>query len=103
MTNIKSLGVAAILFAALATPSYAHDYGVAGPYRTHHERAFGRYVPRNWYNSYAGRRPANYPVDLQMADGRRARRWTPDRDGGGDAAGRGDQPALGEHLPPSCL
>ena len=48
-------------------------------------------------------RPANYPVDRQMADGRRARRWTLDRDGGRDAAGRGHQPALGEHLPPSCL
>ena len=54
MTNIKSLSVAAILFAALATPSYARDFGVAGSYRTHHERTFGRHVPRNWYNSYAG-------------------------------------------------
>ena len=52
MTNIKSLNVAAILFAALATPSYAQHYGVS--YHTHHERTFGRYVPRNWYNSYAG-------------------------------------------------
>jgi hypothetical protein len=43
MTNIKSLSVAAILFAALATPSYAHR-----------ERTFGRHVPRSWYNSYAG-------------------------------------------------
>ena len=51
-TNIKSLSVAAILFAALATPSYAQHFGVS--YRTHHERTFGRYVPRNWYNSYAG-------------------------------------------------
>jgi hypothetical protein len=50
MTNIKSLSVAAILFAALATPSYAQDFGVAGPYRTHHERTFGHYVPRNSYN-----------------------------------------------------
>jgi thiaminase len=48
MTNIKSLGVAAILFAALATPSYAQAY------RNHHERTFGHYVHRNWYNSYAG-------------------------------------------------
>jgi hypothetical protein len=54
MTNVKSLTLAAILFAALATPSYAQNFGVAGPYRTHHERTFGRYVPRNWYNSYAG-------------------------------------------------
>jgi hypothetical protein len=54
MTNIKSLSVAPILFAALATTSYAQDFGVAGPNRTHHERTFGRYVPRNWYNSYAG-------------------------------------------------
>jgi hypothetical protein len=52
MTNIKSLSVAAILFAALATPSYAQDFGVAGPYRTHHERTFGHYVPRNLYNSW---------------------------------------------------
>jgi hypothetical protein len=52
MTNIKSLSVAAILFAALATPSYAQDFGVAGPYRTHHERTFGHYVPRNSYNSW---------------------------------------------------
>jgi hypothetical protein len=50
MTNIKSLSVAAILFAALATPSYAQDFGVAGPYRTHHERTFGHY--RNSYNSW---------------------------------------------------
>jgi hypothetical protein len=54
MTNIKSLSVAAILFATLATPSYAQNFEVAGPYRTHHERIFGRYVPHNWYNSYAG-------------------------------------------------
>jgi hypothetical protein len=59
MINIKSLSVAAILFAAIATPSYAQDFGVTGPYRTHHERTFGRYVPRNLYNSYAG------PQDLQ--------------------------------------
>jgi hypothetical protein len=54
MTNIKSVSVAAILFAGLAIPSYAQDLGVAAPYRTHHERTFSRYVPRNWYNSYAG-------------------------------------------------
>jgi hypothetical protein len=53
MTDIKSLSVAAILFAALATPSYAQHFGVAGPYLTHHGRTFGRHVPRNWYNSYA--------------------------------------------------
>ena len=51
MTNIKSLSVAAIVFATLATPSYAQNFGVAGPYRTHHVRTFGR---RNWYDSYAG-------------------------------------------------
>jgi hypothetical protein len=54
MTNIKSLSAAATLFATLATPSYAQDFGVTGPYRTHHERTFGRYVPHNWYNAYAG-------------------------------------------------
>jgi hypothetical protein len=50
MTNMKTLGVIAILsaaVAALATPTYAQHLGVA---RTHHQRAFGR----NWYNSYAG-------------------------------------------------
>jgi hypothetical protein len=51
MTNIKSLSVAAILVATLATPSYAQDIGVAGPHRPHHARTFGRH---NWYNSYAG-------------------------------------------------
>jgi hypothetical protein len=54
MTNIKSLSVAAVLFATLATPSYAQDFGVVGPYRAHHERTSARHVPRNWYNSYAG-------------------------------------------------
>ena len=62
MTNIKSLSVAAILFAALATPSYAQHFGVS--YRTHHERTFGRYVPRNWYNSYAG---PQYMQDFERA------------------------------------
>jgi hypothetical protein len=54
MAKIKSLSVAAILCAALVTPSYAQDFGVARPHRTHHERTFGRYVPRNVFNSYAG-------------------------------------------------
>jgi hypothetical protein len=54
MTNIKSLSAVAILFAALATPSYAQDFGVTAPYHTHHERTFSQYAPRNWYNSYAG-------------------------------------------------
>ena len=54
MINIKSLTVAAILFAALSTTSYAQDFGVAGPQRTHHARTSGRYVSRNWRNSYAG-------------------------------------------------
>ena len=54
MTHLKSLSVAALLFAALATPSYAQDFGVTAPYRAHHERAFGRYVQHDWYNSYAG-------------------------------------------------
>jgi hypothetical protein len=54
MTNLKSVSLAAVLFAALATPSYAQDFGVAAPYRTHNERTFSRYAPRNWYNSYAG-------------------------------------------------
>ena len=35
-------------------------------------------------------RPANHPADCQMADGRRTRRWTHDRDAGGDAAGRNE-------------
>lgn len=52
--KIKSLGVAAVLFAALATPSFAQSFGVAGPHRTHHGRTFGHYIPRNVYNSYAG-------------------------------------------------
>jgi hypothetical protein len=54
MANTKLVSVAAILFAALATPSYAQDFEVAAPYGTHHERTFNRYIPRNWYNSYAG-------------------------------------------------
>ena len=54
MTNIKSLSVAAILFATLVTPSYAQDFGLARPHRTYHKRTFGRYFPRNLYNSYAG-------------------------------------------------
>jgi len=62
MINIKSLGVAAILLAALATPSYAQVFGAAGSYRTHHERTFGRYAHRNWYNSYAG---PQYLQDLE--------------------------------------
>ena len=51
--KIKSLSLAAIVFAVLATPSYAQTFEVAGPHRTHHERTFGRYAPRNVYNSYA--------------------------------------------------
>ena len=39
-------------------------------------------------------RPANHPADCQMADGRRTRRWTHDRDGGGDAAGAVISPLL---------
>jgi hypothetical protein len=54
MTHIKSLSVAAVLFAALATPSYAQDFGLTAPYRAHHERTFGRHAQHDWRDSYAG-------------------------------------------------
>ena len=39
----------------------------------------------------------------KWAEGRRARRWARDRDGGGDATGCGHQPALGQYLSPLRL